>query len=330
MGGPPTIENPTVFTPGYSVNLLSKFVRLVLVIICVTLFAFSLVSLLPGDAARTFNPFASPEQIAQIRADLRVDDPFPVRYGRWLGDFVRGDLGQYYGVAGDTVADKFGKDFPKTLLLVLYTQIFVLLLAIPLGVFTGARAGSAFDKSMNLLFFLALSIPAFVLAFFFKKYLTIDREVLPERGWVDFSVNPVEHFRHLILPVLCLGLSQIAVYARLLRSDMVATLQEDYITMAKAKGIKPNRILFRHALRPSSLTLLTVIGLNVGTLIGGAVIIERIFGLPGIGTDTVEALQARQIVAVQSFVAVIGIAFVLVNFVVDLLYSVLDPRIRRG
>ena len=135
---------------------------------------------------------------------------------------------------------------------------------------------------------------------------------------------------HMFLPTVTLAAGLIAVYMRLLRSDMIATLQEDFITMAKSKGISNSRILWRHALRPSSLTLLTVAGLNVGTLIGGAVVIERIYGVPGIGKQIFDAIGARQYVAVQSLVAIIAIGYVLVNFFVDILYTVLDPRIRHA
>jgi peptide/nickel transport system permease protein len=149
-------------------------------------------------------------------------------------------------------------------------------------------------------------------------------------GWTDLSQNVSEHFKHILLPVLTLAIGQIAVYARLLRSDMVATLQEDFILMAKSKGIPNRRILWRHALRPSSLTLLTVAGLNFGTLIGGAVAVEVIFGIPGVGTLIYNAISARQIVELQSYIAIIAIGYVLLNFVIDSLYIVLDPRIRRA
>ena len=307
-----------------------KFARLVLVLLLVTMFSFLLMSLLPGDPAEAFNVGATPAQLDQIRSDLRLNDPLPVRYVHWLGGFLTGDVGRYYSTAGDTVAEKLRADLPNSLLLMFYTQIVALFFAIPLGVFTAYRAGKLFDKGSNLFFFLGLSIPAFVLAFFLKKYFAIDNNILPESGWVPLSESVSENIRHAILPVTCLVMGQIAVYARLLRSDMIGTLQEDFITMAKAKGITPRRVLFRHALRPSSLTLLTVAGLNVGTLIGGAVIIERIFRIPGIGTDTVEAVLAREYVALQSFIAVIAILFVLVNFAVDFLYTVLDPRIRNA
>jgi peptide/nickel transport system permease protein len=134
----------------------------------------------------------------------------------------------------------------------------------------------------------------------------------------------------MFLPALTLAVGQIAVYMRLLRSDMIATLQEDFITMAKAKGLPPRKVLLRHALRPSSLTLLTVAGLNVGQLIGGAVVIEALFQLPGVGLSIVQAIGAREYVAVQSFVALIGVGYVVVNFAVDMLYAVLDPRIRHA
>lgn len=305
-----------------------RFARLLLVLLLVTMFSFLLMSLLPGDPAQNFAIGADQSQLDTIRHDLRLDDPLPVRYVRWLGDFLTGDVGKYYGVAGDTVAEKITADLPTSLLIMFYTMVVALLVAIPLGVFTAYRAGSLFDKGSNLFFFLGLSIPAFVLAFFLKKYFAIENNFLPESGWVKPTDDFYEHLRHVILPVTCLVMSQIAVYARLLRSDMIGTLQEDFITMAKSKGITPRRVLFRHALRPSSLTLLTVAGLNVGTLIGGTVIIERIFRIPGIGTDTVEAVLAREYVALQSFIAVIAILFVLVNFAVDFLYTVLDPRIR--
>jgi peptide/nickel transport system permease protein len=153
---------------------------------------------------------------------------------------------------------------------------------------------------------------------------------LPVSGYVAPSEDLLEHLRRMALPVIALAVGQIAAYMRLLRSDMIATLQEDFITMAKSKGISPSRVLWRHALRPSSLTVLTVAGLNVGTLISGAVVIEVIFSLPGMGTLLAEAVFSRQYIALQSLIAIIAVGFVLINFLVDLLYSVLDPRIRHA
>ena len=151
---------------------------------------------------------------------------------------------------------------------------------------------------------------------------------LPAQGYVHPSDNLTENIKSLTLPAISLAVGQIAAYMRLLRSDMIATLQEDYILMAKAKGMPTRRVLWRHALRPSSLTLLTVAGLNIGALIGGTVVIEVIFGIPGMGTQLFQAIFRRQFVEMQSIVAIIAIGYVLVNFAIDILYTILDPRIR--
>jgi peptide/nickel transport system permease protein len=177
--------------------------------------------------------------------------------------------------------------------------------------------------------FAMLAIPTFALGFVLQYYLAVKLGWFKATGYTPLTENPVEHLQTVVLPVITLAVGQVAVYMRLLRSDMIATLQQDFITMAKAKGLKNKRILFRHALRPSSLTLLTVAGLNVGTLIGGALIIEVVFQIPGMGFLIAEAIATRQVVAFQSMVAIIAIFYVLVNFGVDILYSVLDPRIRR-
>jgi peptide/nickel transport system permease protein len=197
-------------------------------------------------------------------------------------------------------------------------------------VLTAYRAGSRGDRVANATAFGMLAIPNFALALVLAYYVGVELGWLPVSGYAKPSEDLGEHIRRMAMPAISLAVGQIAVYMRLLRSDMIATLQEDFITMAKSKGVSPRRVLWRHALRPSSLTLLTVAGLNVGTLIGGAVIIEVIFSLPGIGTLLFEAISARQYIALQSLVAIIAVGYVLVNFLVDVLYAVLDPRIRHA
>jgi peptide/nickel transport system permease protein len=187
-----------------------------------------------------------------------------------------------------------------------------------------------FDKSVNAGSFALLAIPNFVLGLVLAYYGGVKLGWVDPVGWVDFGQDPVKHFQQAVLPTISLAAGQIAVYMRLLRSDMIATLQEDFVTMARAKGLSPARILWRHALRPSSLTLLTVAGLNVGTLIGGTVVIENIFAIHGMGFLIADAILRRQLVALQSYVAVLAIGYVIVNFLVDILYTVLDPRIRHA
>ncbi len=311
--------------------ILRRLAHLVIVLFFVTLFVATLTAMLPGDPVDAIAGFASPEQKEALREDLQLDDPLYVQYGRWVGNFVTGDLGNYYSVTGGRpVMDRVKDALPVSLQLMIEAQILALVIAIPLGVFTAYRAGSRFDKSANATAFGLLAIPNFAVALVLAYYVGVRFGWLPVSGYVKPSDDLIEHLRRMAMPAIALAVGQIAVYMRLLRSDMIATLQEDYILMAKSKGISPSRVLWRHALRPSSLTLLTVAGLNVGVLIGGAVIVEVIFSLPGIGTLLYEAINARQYIALQSLVAIIAVGYVLINFLVDVLYAVLDPRIRHA
>jgi peptide/nickel transport system permease protein len=311
--------------------LLRRLVHLLVVLFFVTLFVALLTSMLPGDPVDAIAGFASEDQKDELREELGLDDPLPVRYVRWISGFVTGDLGNYYSISGGRpVMDRVTDSLPVSLQLMLYAQVLALVVAIPAGVITAYRAGSRGDRVANATAFGMLAIPNFALALVLAYYVGVELGWLPVSGYVKPSEDLVEHIRRMAMPAISLAVGQIAVYMRLLRSDMIATLQEDFITMAKAKGVSPRRVLWRHALRPSSLTLLTVAGLNVGTLIGGAVIVEVIFSLPGIGTLLFEAISARQYIALQSLVAIIAVGYVLVNFLVDVLYAVLDPRIRHA
>ncbi|MDD9369969.1 MAG: ABC transporter permease [Acidimicrobiales bacterium] len=311
--------------------LLRRLLHLLVVLFFVTVFVALLTSMLPGDPVDAIAGFASEEQKEELRTELGLDDPLPVRYVRWIGDFVTGDLGNYYSISGGRpVMDRVTDSLPVSLQLMLYAQVLALVIAIPAGVISAYRAGSLGDRVGNAAAFGALAIPNFALALVLAYYIGVELGWLPVSGYVKPSEDFVEHLRRMAMPAISLAVGQIAVYMRLLRSDMIATLQEDFITMAKAKGVSPRRVLWRHALRPSSLTLLTVAGLNVGTLIGGAVIVEVIFSMPGIGTLLFEAIQARQYIALQSLVAIIAVGYVIVNFLVDVLYAVLDPRIRHA
>jgi len=310
----------------------------VLVLFLVSLFTSFLIDAVPGDVTYTLAPVATPEQRENLRHELHLDRSPLERYGEWVSGIAHGDLGCYYGTSGystasqcpDKVADRVKDALPISILLMFYAQLLALVIAIPMGVLTAYRAGSMFDKTVNTTAFALLAIPNFVLALVLAYYVGTKLGWVNPTGYIDFGQDPVGHFQQLLLPVISLAVGQVAVYMRLLRSDMIATLQEDFVTMARAKGLSPTRILWRHALRPSSLTLLTVAGLNVGALIGGAIVVETIFGVPGIGDALYRAILAQQYPAELSLVAIIAIIYVLFNFLVDILYSVLDPRIRHA
>jgi peptide/nickel transport system permease protein len=306
-----------------------KLLQLAVVFVVVTFFTVLLMSFIPGSPEDTVIPFATGDQKAQFRAENHLDDPIPVQWAKWAGKFVTGDFGNYYTSTNTRpVAPQITAALPVSLLLMLYTQIFALAVAIPLAVVAAQRKGRFVDKALNTGAFAFISLPNFAVALLLSYYVGVKLGWLPTQGYVHLTDDVVGHIKSMIIPVLALSLGQIAVYMRLLRTDLVATLQEDFILMAKSKGISSRRVLWRHALRPSSLTLLTVAGLNVGTLIGGAVVIEFMLNIPGMGYLIGYAIATRQYVALQSAVALIAIGFVLINFLIDFLYSVLDPRIR--
>ena len=322
-----------------------RLVQLVVVVILSTLFAFSLLRLLPGDAAEAAIPFGTAQQRQQFRVDNGLDKPFFEQYGTWLSNLAQGDLGKDYQNRLE-VSDKLTSALPVSLELMLYAQVLALAVAIPLGVLTAYRSGTKTDRTVNTGAFALLALPSFVLALTLTYFVGAKwQPSLPwlgqipaggyEPGWLEGlfgrpTGNLGHHFATMLLPAISLAAGLIAIYMRLLRSDMIATLQENFITMARAKGLSDRRILWRHAFRPSSLTLVTVAGLNFGTLIGGAVAVEVIFGIPGLGTLIYQAIGARQVVELQSYIAVIAVSYVLINFTIDMLYTVLDPRIRRA
>lgn len=317
-----------------------KVVHLVAVLLVVSFLTFLLVNLLPGGPENAIlGTNATPEAVAELRDDLHLDDPIPVRFVRWLGDAATGDLGQSY-VQKVPVTTLLADRLPISLTLMFYAQVLALVVAIPLGILAAYRAGGWFDRVANTTAFGLLSLPNFIVAVVLVFFLAVGGAtvfglhvggyVFPATGYVSFADSATEHFRSVFLPALALAAGQIAIYMRVLRSDMIATLQEDFIGVARAKGMPTRRILMRHAFKPSSFSLLTVAGLNVGALIGGAVIIENIFVMGGIGDLLVRSIFTRDYLVIQSTVLVIAVGFVLVNFVVDVLYSVLDPRIRHA
>jgi len=228
------------------------------------------------------------------------------------------------------VSDAIKERLPVTLELLVFSQFIALVVAIPLGLLAAQRSGGIFDRVSTTVAFGLLAIPSFVVAIVLILIFAVNLGWFPAVGFVPFTENPAENIRYLFLPALSLAVAELAVYMRLLRTDLISTLQEDYITMAKAKGISSRRVLMRHAFRPSTFSLITVAGLNFGRLIGGAFIIEVIFALNGIGRYIVSSILSRDYIPVQGGVVVVAVAYVLINFCIDMLYAVIDPRIRHA
>lgn len=307
-----------------------RLLYLLPVLLAVTLLTFLISSLLPGDLAYAMlGDQATPEKVAALRAKLGLDLPIWEQYGIWLWDVLHGDLGRSFRT-GETVLAAVTDRLPVSLELMVIVVLTSLLIAIPLAVLCAVKSGSALDRFFTGLAFGKLSLPSFMVAILLIYLFAVELNWLPATGYVPFHEDPVGNLRSFILPALTLAFAEWPVLMRVLRSDMIATLQEDYIAMAKAKGLRPARILLVHALKPSSLTLVTVAGINIGRLIGGALIVETIFALPGIGRLLVGAIYARDFIILQGVVLFVATGFVMVNFIVDMLYAVLDPRIRHG
>jgi peptide/nickel transport system permease protein len=306
-----------------------KLLAVIPVLLAVSFLTFLMMDLLPGCVeCQILGPDAMDEQAVEaVREDLRLDDPLPVRYVAWLGDALTGDLGQSYYTRQE-VSEAIVERLPVTVEIVVVSMILSLVLAIPLGIVTAYRAGGFFDRFVTGASFGLLAVPSFMMGLLLIYLFAVTLGWLPATGWTPLTEDPIENLRSVIMPALALAIGQIAVFTRLLRSDMMSTLQEDHVLLARAKGLSTSRILVRHALRPSSFSLLTVSALTVGSLLGGAVIVEQLFALPGIGRLLFDAIFQRDLMIVQGTVLVITVGFVLINAVVDVLYVVLDPRLR--
>jgi peptide/nickel transport system permease protein len=307
-----------------------KILQLLIVLLCVTFLSFLLLELLPGDTATRLCAGAGGQEcVDQKRAEFRLDDPMPVRYVRWLGDAVTGDLGSSARNA-QPVSEALAERMPVTIELLLYSQFLALLVAVPLAFAAAKRAGGVLDRSSSATLFMLLAVPNFVMAMLLIWIFPVTLGIGNATGYTPFSDGPIASLASLTIPAICLAVAEMAIYMRLLRTDLIATMQEDFIAMARAKGMSPRRVLYGHAFKPSTFSIITVIGLNFGRLIGGTVIIEVIFGLNGLGGYTYAAIQGQDYVPVQGAIVVIACAYVLINFLVDLLYAALDPRIRHA
>jgi peptide/nickel transport system permease protein len=307
-----------------------RVVHLLIVLLAVTFLSFVVVDLLPGDdAVVVAGDNATPEQVQQVRVDLQLDRPLLVRYVDWLGGVVTGDLGRSFRT-GQPVVEALAQRIPVTFEITIIAQLLALLIAIPLAVYSAYRPGRLVDRASMTIGFGAAAMPTFV----FGMVLIVlfaggVSSILPATGYVGFFEDPLGNLRSIVLPCLTLMIAEAAVYRQLLRSDMISTLQEDFILMARSKGLGPRTILMRHALRPSSFSLITLSGVNIGRLLGGTVIVETLFAIPGLGQLIVQAVFNRDYMILQGALLFVAVAYVVINMLIDLLYLALDPRVRR-
>lgn len=310
--------------------LLRRPVQLVAVLALVSFGVFLLVALLPGDpAAAILGPGHPPQDYAALRTELRLDQPLLQRYAEWLGHALTGDLGRSIVPPQASVVDRISSALPVSLELATLGVLIALLLAIPIALVSAYQEDRLVDRAVSAVVFAVLSIPSFLLGLLLIMLVVDQLGLLPRSQWVRLSDSVGGNLSHAILPAVVIALPEAALFTRILRNDLVRTLREDFVLAARAKGMPPRHVMLNEALRPSSFSLVTVLGISLGTLIGSTVIVEYLFSLPGMGTLVITAASQGDFPMVQGAALVIAAIYVLINTAIDLTYGYLDPRTRR-
>lgn len=308
-----------------------RLMQLVPVVLGVSIITFLLLNLLPGDVAvAILGTNATSQGLAQLRQQLGLNQALPVRYWHWLVQAVQGNLGQSL-TTHQSVASLLGERVPVTIELIVLAILIALLLAVPVAILAAWRPGGIFDRVAGLIGMAGLSLPNFVVAIILILLLAVHGRLLPATGFTPLGHGLGANLRTVIIPALSMSFLLFATYMRMLRADMLEQMDsEDYVVTAEAKGVPTGGILVRHVLRNSLFGLITVVAVNFGTLIGASVIIESLFGLPGVGQLLISSIYNRDVTVVQGVVLVMAVVVVVMNLFADVLYAVLDPRVRHG
>ena len=310
--------------------LIPRLAESVITFVLVTIVVFVGIRALPGDPARALaGEESDPAAIAAVRHSFGLDQPIPVQYVKYVGNALHGDLGTS-SRTGLPVASSIGHAIPVTLQLSLFAILIAALIGIAAGVTAAVRRRGPAEWAANSVALIGLSVPNFWLGLMGVLVFAIAYPILPASGFVSVFDDPVESFRHLLMPAIVLGSGLAAVIMRQTRSSMIEAMGMDYVRTAKAKGLSGAHVVFGHALRNSLIVVITIVGLQLGVLISGAVVTEQIFVLPGFGKLTIDAVFTRDYPMIQGVVLVTATAYIVINLLVDLLYSVIDPRVRVG
>ena len=298
------------------------------VVAIVAVFVFSLLYVTPGDPAAVIaGDLATAEDIARIRARLGLDEPFLVRFAQWAWAAMGGDLGVSI-FTNQPVTRMIQQRIEPTLMLSVCTLVVTVLLAVPMGVVAAWKAGTWIDRSIMAFAVLGFSVPVFVLAYLLILGFSIELEWLPVQGYTPLSAGIGPFLRSMVLPALALGIVYMALIARITRASMLEVMAQDYIRTAEAKGLHQDKVLLGHALKNAAVPIVTVIGIGIALLISGVVVTETVFAIPGLGRLTVDAILRRDYPIIQGVVLLFSFVYVVVNLLIDLSYTLLDPRIR--
>ncbi|SEB09377.1 ABC transporter permease [Variovorax sp. YR216] len=308
--------------------LLRRIVATLPVLVVVALIVFLMTRLAPGDpAAAIVGDNATTENLAQVRKNLGLTESLPVQFGRWGAHLLRGDLGESFFMK-KPVAELIGQRIEPTLALAGVTLLLTLLIAVPLGVLAAWRHGGWLDRTLMGFSALGFSVPVFVIGYLLIWFFALKLQWLPVQGYNRIADGFWPWLRNLIMPAVALSVIYVALIARVTRAAVAEAMTEDYIRTARAKGIPEARVLMRHALANAAVPIVTVIGIGIALLIGGVVVTESVFAIPGLGSLTVDAVLSRDFPLIQGITLFFSVIYVLVNLLVDLSYLVFDPRIR--
>ena len=308
--------------------LIRRFMGMVVVTFLVLTIAFVLVRLAPGDpAALMLGPDATPQDVMDLRASLGLDQPIFVQYLTFVANAAQGDLGRSL-FFDNSVTSVLAARAEPTVFLSLFSLIFALVIATPIGIYAAYRRGSALDQSAVTTAMLAASVPSFLTGLIFQRYLATELGWFPASGYGGPDAGFLDRMWHLVLPSITLGIVNSALILRFTRASMLDILGEDYVRTARAKGMSERRVVLRHALKNAGIPIITVVGLTFALLVAGAVVTERVFNLPGLGSLVVNAVLRRDYPVIQGTLIVVAILYVFINLLTDLLYLVIDKRVR--
>lgn len=310
--------------------LVRRGVEAGLTILVASVLVFAMVAALPGDPAQIIlGDRGTPDQLQSLRHYLGLDAPIPVQYARWLARIASGDLG-YSMLSGIPVRDTLARALPVTLQLAAWALGVVLLISLPMGIYAGTHSRSALARFLGWYHGLALAVPVFWLGIVLAWFFGVRVRWVPPSGFVPFTESPMGWARSLILPATTLGVGVGSIMARFVQASLEDVLARDYVRTARAKGLTPRGVVLRHALRNALVPIITVFGIQAGFFIGGAVITEAVFAIPGVGTALWRSILTRDYLVTQSIILVSIVGFVLISLLTDTAYAVLDPRIRYG
>jgi peptide/nickel transport system permease protein len=309
--------------------LIRRLLQLVVVAFIISVLVFLLVHLLPGDPSVTIlGPNDTAHNRAVLFQQLGLDKPLVQQYTTWLAAVFHGNLGQSY-LNHESVRHIIATGWPIDVELIIISQVIAFAVALPLALVTARRPNRPLDNVATTGTFGLLALPPFVIAPIMVAVFAVGLHWFPATGYVPFTQDPATNLHDMILPSLAITAGSVAVYYRLFRSDLISTLQEDFITMARSKGLSPSRIMWRHAFRPSSFSLLAAAGVNIGALIAGTFIVEYLFAISGLGYSLVVAVNQRDYLVVQGITLVVAIAYVVLQFIIDFVFTLVDPRVAR-